>query len=111
MKEVILLAVFIVAWCVGKWLNKANRDYLEKEKLDGLPAARDLPLSVRLRIGQKLVGLLLVITFPFTAWYMWTFARDPEMLRTSAWIIGDAFLATMILATIVLNIVRKRLLR
>ena len=111
MRPAIVVAIVILAWYAGRWLAKANRKSLEKEKLEGLPDARDLPSSVRLGIGQKLVGLLLVIFFPFIAWYTWTFARDPEMVRTSAWLIGAAFLATMILATTVLNIVRKRLLR
>ena len=111
MRPLILIAVVAVAWCAGRWLRDANRKSLEAERREGLPNPRDLPSSVRLEIGQKLVGLGLAIAFPYLAWVMLIVGKDPDLKHTPAWLIGIAFLVTMTVATIVVNIVRKRLLR
>jgi hypothetical protein len=109
MRLSILIAVFIVARFAGKWLYKANRNAQEKEKLSGLPCVQDLPLSDRLGIGQKLVGMMLAIMFPFILWYLWTLARDPDLQHTSSWLVAISFLVSMTVATIVGNVSRKRL--
>ena len=111
MRQIIPAIVLIVAWCLGKWLRTANQKSLDREKLEGLPDARGLPLPARLRIGQKMVGLSLLISSPFIIWILWTFTQDPDLDRTPLWLIGVVFLLTMILATAAANTLRKRLLR
>ena len=108
MRQIIPIIVLIVAWCLGKWLRTANQKALDREKLEGLPDVRNLPLPMRLRIGQKMIGLSLLISSPFIVWIVWT---DPDSERTPLWLIGTAFLLTMILATAAMNALRKRLLR
>jgi len=110
-RPLIYVVVIILASFAGRWLRNANRKSLEAEQSQGVPSARDLPLSLRLGIGQKLVGLMTAIMLPFIAWMVWIFDQDPDLEHTSAWAVGIAFLGSMTLASVVGNIVRKRLLR
>ena len=108
MRQIIPVIILIAAWCLGTWLRAANRKSLEREKLEGLPDVRNLPLPVRLRIGQKMIGLSLLISSPYIIWIIWT---DPDLERTPLWLIGTAFLLTIVLASVAMNALRKRLLR